>query len=394
MNPFRREMQALQTTERVPIRAERPDAKTSESGVVTLRLYEPLDSYGGFWGVSAKEFAAAVDDIPQDTTEIRLLINSPGGEVWEGLSVLNMLRAHPAKIVAIVEGIAASSASFIATGADELHMMKNSELFVHNAWGLCVGNSADMSKMATDLTHEDRNIASIYAAKAGGTVDDWLTAMGDETWYSAEEAVSAGLADRVVDSKDDGAASKAKARFDLSVFNHSGRIAARQKPPAEPADPPHPNPEGADMASDHLIQGLRDRLGISAEASLDDDGILAAVDEALAEQPTARPGTVTMDAATLADLQAAAEQGRQARAQQVADRRNALISAAIDDGRITPARREHWLNALAADPEGAEQTLAGLAKGLVPLAAVGYTGGVEESSDDDRIYALAFGKEA
>lgn len=369
----------------------------AEVGSTSARidLYDEI----GWFGTTAKDFMTELNAL--DVEEIQLHVNSPGGDVFDGIAITNTLRQHKARVVATVDGVAASAASFIVTGgADEVIMAENSEMFIHDAWGLCVGSADDMTKMGVDLARISDNIASIYAKKAGGGVADWRAAMLAETWYSAEEAVTAGLADRVDAAK----SAEAKAKFDLSMFAHAGRAdaprpvfpgrARAQKPPAEPADPPHPNPEGADMASDHLIQGLRDRLGISAEASLDDDGILAAVDEALAEQPTARPGTVTMDAATLADLQAAAEQGRQARAQQVADRRNALISAAIDDGRITPARREHWLNALAADPEGAEQTLAGLAKGLVPLAAVGYTGGVDESSDDDRIYALAFGKEA
>lgn len=149
--------------------------------------------------------------------------------------------------------------------------------------------------------------------------------------------------------------------------------------------------------SDHLATGLRERLGISAAADLDDATILAALDEALAErtEPTAQvpPGTVLIEASVLADLRTNAAQGAQARAQQVAEHRARIVDSAIADGRIAPARREHWLNSLNADPEGAEQTLNGLAKGLVPVDTQGYTGGLNEASDDDRIYALAFGKE-
>jgi hypothetical protein len=76
-------------------------------------------------------------------------------------------------------------------------MAKNSEMMIHDAWGLCVGNADDMVKMAGELDHFSDNIASIYAAKAGGDVADWRAAMQAETWYSAQEAVDAGLADRV-----------------------------------------------------------------------------------------------------------------------------------------------------------------------------------------------------
>lgn len=371
MNPFLRQPSALR---RAPLRAERPEPKTGEDGVVSIRLYDPLDSWGEMWGVSAKEFAAVLDDLPEGTTEIRLLLNSPGGEVWEGLAVLNALRAHPARVVAVVEGIAASSASFIAAGVDELHVMKNAELFVHNAWGLAIGNAADMQKMAADLTHEDRNIASIYADKAGGSVEDWLAAMEAETWFSADEAVAAGLADRVIEPKGEGSKG-AKARFDLSVFNRHTEPAmpGRQTPAASAAGRSTTERSGIVPT---FLDDVRQRLGVAADA--DEATVLAAMDEALDERneeaPAAAlpPGVVTVEAATLAELRAAAQRGDEARTRQEAEDREALVSAAVNDGRISPARRTAWLAQLAADP-GAAETLASLEKGLVPVGApIGY----------------------
>jgi ATP-dependent Clp endopeptidase proteolytic subunit ClpP len=160
--------------------------------------------------------------LPPTTSEIRLHINSPGGEVFEGIAILNALRAHSARVVAVVDGIAASAASFIACGADELVMAENSELMIHDAWGLCVGNAADMRETAGMLDHLSDNIASVYAKKAGTDVAAWRAAMSTETWYSAEEAVAAGLADRV----DGAATSEAKNRYDLSIFNYAGRSEA------------------------------------------------------------------------------------------------------------------------------------------------------------------------
>ncbi len=139
--------------ERAPILARTPNVVASTGRSQTLRLYEPIDSWGGEWGVSAQEFVSVIDSLPEQTEEIRLLINSPGGEVWEGLAILNALRAHKARVVAVVEGIAASSASFIACGVDELVMMKNSELFIHNAWGPAIGDAEVLQKLAADLEH-------------------------------------------------------------------------------------------------------------------------------------------------------------------------------------------------------------------------------------------------
>jgi ATP-dependent Clp endopeptidase proteolytic subunit ClpP len=197
-------------------------------GVASLRLYDPIDSYGGDWGVSAKEFVTALDALPEDTATIRLHINSPGGEVYEGVTMLNALRNHKARVVAVVDGLAASAASFLATGADEVVMGQNSQLMIHDAWGIGMGPSATMRDLADRLDKVSDNIASIYAAKSGGNVEDWRAAMLAETWYSAEEAVAAGLADRVEEPAEP---VKARAQFDLSAFQFAGR---EEAPPPAP----------------------------------------------------------------------------------------------------------------------------------------------------------------
>lgn len=328
---------------------------------MSLRLYDPLDSWGGPWGISAKEFVATLDEIPEDTPEIHLLLNSPGGEVWEGLAILNALRAHPARVVAVVEGIAASSASFIAAGVDELAVMANAELFVHNAWGLCVGNAADMERMRRDLTHEDRNIASIYAAKTGGTVEEWLDEMGKERWYSAQEAVDAGLADRVIEPQSDrDGAAKARARFDLSALPRAG---ARTTPAASAAGR---NPTERSGSMPTFLDDVRSRLGAPDDA--DEAAVLAALDTRLSEpaRPAVPEGMALIERATLDGLRADAQAGCDAHDRQQREDRERLVDAAIGDGRIAPKRRDAWLAKLEADP-GEAETLASLEKGLVPV---------------------------
>lgn len=205
------------------------DAPELVDGVAEMRLYDPIDSWGGEWGVSAKEFARAIDALPDDTAEIRLHINSPGGEVYEGLAILNLLRNHKARVVAVVDGLAASAASFIATGADEVVMGRNTQLMIHDAWGLAIGPAEAMRDMGERLDKISDNIASVYAAKAGGDVAGWRGAMLAETWYDADEAVAAGLADRVEGE----VVEDARNRFDLSVFTYAGR---EQAPPPVPAE--------------------------------------------------------------------------------------------------------------------------------------------------------------
>lgn len=252
MHDFTRRLRVLANTNREPIRAEIPSAG-GDQRVATLRLYDPVDSWGGEWGVSAKEFATALDELPDTVEEIRLHINSPGGEVFEGIAVLNALRSHDARVVAVVDGLAASAASFIACGADEVVMARNSEMMIHDAWGLCVGNAEDMRTLAEDLDRLSDNIASVYAEKAGGKVSDWRAAMSRETWYSAEEAVAAGLADRV-DTKD-----AAKNTFDLSIFTFAGRNAAPEPQAQPPAAAPSAEATAPDESPETAADDERER---------------------------------------------------------------------------------------------------------------------------------------
>jgi ATP-dependent protease ClpP protease subunit len=439
VNPFLRQPSADQRT---PIRAERPSPKAADDGVVALRLYDAIDSWGGSWGVSAKEFVTVLDGLPDDTHEIRLLINSPGGECWEGLAILNALRAHPARVVAIVEGIAASAASFIAAGVDELHMMANSELFVHKAWGLAVGSAEVMHKCGDDLGHEDRNLASIYAGKAGGSVDDWLAAMSAKTFYSADEAVEAGLADKVVEPAKEGddAVSKAKARFDLSIFDFAGRDHApaptmpaarrgpanhntteddvsQRKPAAEPApdspvtDPsatppsdapeapavpapepePTPDPEGG--TTNVSLTAFRSRLGLDETA--DEASVLAALDNRLKPTQPA-PEILAAVAATEAKFAAAIEQITnlstelaEVKAEKAEERKTAFFNTMVREGRIAPADRASWEARYDRDSDLVTEILGAIKPGTaVPVAMAGYVGDQEPGANDDDLWAL------
>ena len=217
-----------------------------DAGVAKMYLYDAIDSYGGYWGVSAREFIEALADLGPDVEEIRLHINSPGGEVFEGIAIMNTLRNHKAKVVGVVDGLAASAASFIAASLDELVMGPNSELMIHDAWGIAIGPAEDMRDMANRLDALSDNIASVYARKGGGSAADWRAPMLAETWYSAEESVSAGLADRV-----DGADTEpAENSFDIEgMFTYPGRAAA---PGPTAIAPPPPAPDARPITVDYL----------------------------------------------------------------------------------------------------------------------------------------------
>lgn len=379
--------------------ASTADGAEQVGAVATLRLYGPIDSWGGWWGISARDVSAALDSLGEDVTEIRVRINSPGGEAWEGLAILNMLRAHRAKVVSVVDGIAASAASYIACGVEETVMSPGTQLMIHDASSFAFGPAAAMRKTATVLDSVSDAIASLYAEAAGGTDAAWRALMVEETWYTAAEAVTAGLADRVGvvadagstatagDESDQGDGGDFEDRFDLSLYNYAGRshAPAPKQPAASAAGSTSPaaaalrdtSQEGTAAMNEEQLTALRQKLGVSPDA--DADTVLTALDEALAERAESTPpGAVVVDEATLAQMREDATAGRTALTNQQARDREATVTAAINDGRIPPARRGHWVAQLAADPEGAGEVLAKLEKGTIPVTELGNGDGADE----------------
>ncbi len=181
------------------------------TGPAKLYLYDEIS----YWGVTAADFVAELSMLGNQ--DVDLHVNSPGGDVFDGLAILNTLRAYSGRVVAYVDGIAASAASFIVMGADEVVMQPNTELMIHDAWGMCLGNSADMRDMAERLDKVSDNIASIYARRGSDDTATWRERMRAEMWLSPEEAVEYGLADRVGGGVDNASATLA---FDLTKLRN------------------------------------------------------------------------------------------------------------------------------------------------------------------------------
>lgn len=154
-----------------------------------ILLYDEI----GMWGTSASDFAQALSRAGDGPLTLR--INSPGGDVFDGYAIYNMLRARTAPVNVVVDGIAASAASFIAMAGTTISMGEPSMLMIHNCWGMCIGDRNDMLDMAATQEKIDGQIAAIYAAKAGKPVADMAAVMNAETWYTSTEAKDAGLCD-------------------------------------------------------------------------------------------------------------------------------------------------------------------------------------------------------
>lgn len=181
------------------------------------------DAIGGWMGTTADDFVRDLKDVT--SSRINLRLNSPGGSVFEGITIANALRTHPASVTVYVDGLAASIASVIALAGDRLVMMPQSQLMIHDASGACYGNAADMQSMVDLLDKQSDNIADAYADRAGGTAAGWRDLMKAETWYSAKEAVVAGLADEVMapPKKEAVPDSRMQSLWDLSMYRYAGR---------------------------------------------------------------------------------------------------------------------------------------------------------------------------
>lgn len=196
-------------------RIENKTADTAE-----IFIYDEI----GYFGVSAQDFVNQLKDVTSPRLDVHL--NSPGGDVYDGIAIHTAISTHDAETTVYIDGLAASAASFIAMAGNRVVMAKNAELMIHDAFGLCIGNAEDMGKMVADLNRVSDNIASIYASRAGGSKQDWRALMLAETWFSADEAVAAGLADEILGAESEHDSTSTADSFDLSVFNYSNRADA------------------------------------------------------------------------------------------------------------------------------------------------------------------------
>ena len=176
-----------------------------------IDVYDDIGDGGMFGeGISAKDFAAQLATVkgPLDVH-----INSYGGSVKDGVAITSAIRAHSAPTRTIVDGMACSAASVIMQAGDDRIVQPGAMVMIHDASSVVGGNPAEVRKAADELEKFSDNIAKVYADRAGGTPEQWRSAMRDETWYTADEAVDAGLADKV----GDGAAAM-PGELDLSAF--------------------------------------------------------------------------------------------------------------------------------------------------------------------------------
>ncbi|WP_312814437.1 head maturation protease, ClpP-related [Brevundimonas sp.] len=151
-----------------------------------------------FWtgaGVTAKKVASQLRAI---AGPVEVQINSPGGDMFEGIAIYNVLREHPHDVTVKVMGMAASAASIIAMAGDTIEIGAASFLMIHNCWVLAMGNRHDMRETAEFLEPFDAAMADVYAARSGQKVEDIAKWMDAETFMSGSQSIERGFADALL----------------------------------------------------------------------------------------------------------------------------------------------------------------------------------------------------
>lgn len=172
----------------------------------TINIYDQIGE--DYWGdgFGTKKLSGILRNI--GARDITVNINSPGGNVFDGLAMYDMLREHPAKVTVRVRGIAASAASVIAMAGDEIQMATGSMMMIHKAWGGVIGNEEDFAEAVTIFKSIDASMAAIYAARTGmdeSKIAEMLAGpnrKSDGTWMTAAEAIELKFADAEVTVED------------------------------------------------------------------------------------------------------------------------------------------------------------------------------------------------
>jgi len=196
-------------------------------GGAELSIHDEIGAYG----VSAKDFINELGRLPGDAA-LTLRLNSPGGSVFDAVAIYNALKRHAGPVTVTIDGIAASAASYIAMAGDSVVMPENAFLMIHDPSGLVMGTAADMRAMAEALDKIAGALVKGYAAKSGKAEDDIAALMAAETWFTATEAVEAGLADTLAEPV------KIAASFDVTRFRNAPpevveALASRSSPEVE-----------------------------------------------------------------------------------------------------------------------------------------------------------------
>ena len=169
--------------------------KAKANDTAEISIYDEI----GFWGVSAASFAQDLKSCGNNLKQINLHIHSPGGDVFDGIAIYNLLKNHPANVIVYIDGLAASMASVIAMAGNEVIMPENAMMMIHKPWGIQGGDAEDMRKYADLLDKVENTLIPAYATKTGKTPEELAEMLSAETWLNGKECVEQGFADKLAE---------------------------------------------------------------------------------------------------------------------------------------------------------------------------------------------------
>jgi ATP-dependent Clp protease, proteolytic subunit ClpP len=169
--------------------------KAKAKDTAEISIYDEI----GFWGVSAASFAQDLKSCGNNLKQINLHIHSPGGDVFDGIAIYNLLKNHPANVTVYIDGLAASMASVIAMAGNEVIMPENAMMMIHKPWGIQGGDAEDMRKYADLLDKVENTLIPAYANKTGKTPEELAEMLSAETWLNGKECVEQGFADKLAE---------------------------------------------------------------------------------------------------------------------------------------------------------------------------------------------------
>jgi ATP-dependent Clp endopeptidase proteolytic subunit ClpP len=364
----------------------------------------------GFFGITASRF---VSDLQRyKGKDLNVFINSPGGDVFDSIAIYNALARHDGKVSVTVDGLAASGASVIAQAGKTRTMSTGSAMMIHDAWGVAMGDAATMGKMAEELDSVSDSVADIYAERTGKPPQEWRDRMRNETWYDADEAVLAGLADGV---------SAVNNAYSGRIFN----LSRYEHPPArlnaahpynvavkeaflksldglieawnQPGDPVQTSPEGQEDDMDETA--VRQALGLDA------DGDIAGAIAALRTRADVAEATLKADApdkAEAAQLRSQLQETQQEvlslktkhaeeilklRDEQRRTTANHMVEAAVSAGFVLPSDRGLAYDLAYNNPEAFEQFKARQRVDLTERGSAAALDGIELTPEEAKVAA-------
>lgn len=179
-----------------------------------------------FWddaAVSAKKFSDELDKLPKTVNEISVRINSPGGSVFDGITIYERLKQHSAKVIVYVDGVAASIASIIAMAGDEIIIGDGSFFMIHKPWTYAVGNSKDLEDTVMVLNSIENRMVNIYSKKTGMSKEEIILMLADDTWIDSDKAKDMGFATSIAEASEN-------LRFAASMVKSAKWLAKTNQP--------------------------------------------------------------------------------------------------------------------------------------------------------------------